>query len=328
VSATAPGYSPFQKTVNEVPGYPVVVALSLPPAGRDVTGSPMAAPETVPDTFTRAQAAEQQKEFDVAEAGYNTTIAAHPDFEAAYESLAALERRQSRIGEYVGTLVDLNGVNPPTAHSLSILATAYAQYCLQGASASTGDSGGHKGKDYPFPKSQKDAGDLGVKTANAAIALDGTLAEAQRSLGFAIVAQDSKLKNEQSATKAFSQAVFMDGNDATNLYGLGYCKRYYAQQIKDKDAQTARLQDAITYLDKAIALRPQYYEAHRELAYWRRSISSRRVASVKRPTATKSPGRTARCRRCISRMPTLSPIRIRSSNTTMLRTAAFPMQRR
>lgn len=265
VQAVAPGYAPFQKTFNALPGYPAVVSLTLPPAARGI--DPQSAAAAVPDTFARAQAAEQRGETDVAEAGYSATIATNPDFTPAYERLAGLQRRDQHIGEYLGTLVDENGVNPPTAHSLSILALAYAQYFIQGPAQSTGDMGGSKGTTYPYPRSQKDAADLGVKAARAAIAADSTSAEAQRALGFALVAQDTKLKNEQAATKAFAQAAFMDDNDAANHYGLGYCKRVYAQQITDKDAQTARLQEAVTELNRAIALRPAYYEAHRELAY-------------------------------------------------------------
>jgi tetratricopeptide (TPR) repeat protein len=268
IKASAPGYGLYEKTVDTLMGYPAILTVALPPAGRGLTAANDPENADVPDTYKRALDAEQHRETDVAEAGYDATIAAHPDFVPAYESLAALLRKSGRIGEYVGTLVDLNGQTTPSAHGLSLLAEAYAQYCLQGPGQSTGDSGGHKGsKDYPFPKSQKDAGDLGVKAANAAIALDGTLAEAQRSLGFALVAQDTKLKNERAATKAFAQAAFMDDKDAANHYGLGYCKRVYAQQIKDKDKMNAQLQDGVTELNKAIALRPTYYEAHRELAY-------------------------------------------------------------
>lgn len=269
VSAQAPGYAPFQKTFNAIPGYPDVVNLTLPPAARGVTDPGSATPDTaVPASYTQSQADETAGETQEAEAGYGITINANPTFGPAYESLAALERKDGQTGKYVGTLVDMNGQTTPTAHSLALLAEAYADYCVHGPSLSTGDCGGHKGsKDYPFPKSQKDAGDLGVKAAKAAVALDANSAEAERSLGFALVAQDVKLKDFDDPKTAFSSASFMDVKDPENHYGLGYCNRVYAQMIKDKDAKSAQLQQAITELNQAVAIRPQYYEAHLELAY-------------------------------------------------------------
>jgi len=265
VKAIAPGYAAFEKTFNALPGYPAVISVVLPPAGRGVTADP-AAPD-VPDSYTKAADLEQKGEYSTARAGFKITIAAHPDFAPAYEHLANLERLNGSIGDEVGVLVDMMGQTPASGHGLALLAGAYTDFCLHGPGTSDGFSTGSKGKDYRYPHSQKEAGEFAVKAANAAVAADPSLADAQRALGFAIVAQDTKLKNESAATNAFSAANFMDDKDAANHYGVGYCKRVYAQNIKDKDQQSTRLQEAVAELNKAIALRPNYYEAHRELAY-------------------------------------------------------------
>jgi len=266
VKAAAPGYAPFEKTFNALPGYPAVINLTLPPAGRGVTGDTSPAAD-IPESYTKAVDLEQNKEYSTARAGFKITIAAHPDFAPAYEHLANLERLNGSIIDEVGTLIDMTGQTPPTGRDLALLANAYTDFCLHGPGVSDGYSTGSKGKDYKYPHNQKEAGDFAVKAATAAVAADASLAEAQRALGFAIVAQDAKLKNEAAATNAFSAANFMDDKDAANHYGVGYCKRIYAQNIKNKDQQSSRLQEAIAELNKAIALRPNYYEAHRELGY-------------------------------------------------------------
>ena len=284
IEAIAPGYGTYQKTFNALPGYPVVITAALPPAGRGVEASST----DVPESFTKSQSYEQNKEYDAARAGYKITISQHPNFAQAYESLARLERLNGSVGDEVGTLIDMTGQVTPNAHDLAQLAMAYTDFCNHGPGKSDGYSTGQKGKDYKYPKSQKDAGELAVKAANAAVAADSASDEAQRALGFALIAQDNvsgKNKNETGATNAFSSAIFADDKDAANHYGVGHAKRFYGQNIKDKGELNSRMQAASVELKQAVQLRPNYYEAHLELGYCYHLMDDRPDAEKEYQTA-------------------------------------------
>jgi len=281
VTVSAPGYAPVDKKIDALPGYIEEVPINPPPASRGLTSAmdPSAAPITVPDMYTRAQTADKQGQWEAAESGYTMTIQTSPDFAPAYQSLAELERKQGRYGEWVGTLIDMNGVITPTAQSLAEMSYGLSQFALKGPGASTGtDNGGTKNKDYHYPKSQQDAGSEAIKAAHAAVAMNGQDPEAQRDLGFAEVATDNKGKNKKAAQLAFGDAEITDENDPVNHYAMGYGIQYYAQLIKDDDARNSELQRAVTELKQAITARPNYYEAHLELAYCYHQMGDRKDA--------------------------------------------------
>jgi PAS domain S-box-containing protein len=271
VTVTAAGYAPVHKTVNAYPGYGEEVVVNLPPASRGLTAAndPEAAtPIAAPGSYTRALDADEHRRWTEAERGYKATIAAGPDFAPAYERLAEIERNEGRIGESVATLIAMNTVAPSTANSLSELSLAYSQFAFQGRGASSGagrplPTSGR----YHYPASAQDAGKQALMAADAAVAINAKLAEAQRALGFALVAVDKDGANKTAAQNAFAEALFLDSADPANHYGVAFGIRSYAQLIQDDTARNAEIRRAVDELQQAVQIRPGYYEAHRELGY-------------------------------------------------------------
>jgi len=92
-----------------------------------------------------------------------------------------------------------------------------------------------------------------VRDAELAIQKDSTLAEAHRALGFALLAVG---KDFDRAIASFVLASTLAPEDAEAYFGAGYAYRLNQQSNL-----------AVPQLKKALELRPDYYEAKRELAY-------------------------------------------------------------
>ena len=275
VKVEAPGYQPFATNVMTDGGYHQAVIVTLKPA--DTTGS--ADPKAL-DLYQRAAAAEQQQEWGVAQVGFSAVIQQDPKFTDAYERLANLQLRQGQPGDAINTLVAMMGQTTPNAHVYSLLAQAYQAFASD-PTAKPSSNHVDSVNGFGSPKDQNDAGDLSLKAAQEAVKADANSDEAQRALGFGLIATDrgSKKsglfgrgkteppgKNKKDALAAFDKAVFLDPNNASNHYGAGYGRRYYAM-FEDNDAKNRDLQEAIVELNAALKLRPNYYEAHRDLAY-------------------------------------------------------------
>ena len=96
------------------------------------------------------------------------------------------------------------------------------------------------------------AGDA-VRDAELAVQNDDRLAEAHLALGFALLAEG---KDYDRALTAFIQASTIAPEDPEAYFGAGYVYRLKQQ-----------CQQAVPQLKRAIDLRPNYYEAQREMAY-------------------------------------------------------------
>jgi uncharacterized caspase-like protein/tetratricopeptide (TPR) repeat protein len=92
-----------------------------------------------------------------------------------------------------------------------------------------------------------------VRDAELAIQKDSSLAEAHRALGFALLAVG---KEFDRAIASFVLASTLAPEDAEAYFGAGYAYRLNQQSNL-----------AVPQLKKALELRPDYYEAKRELAY-------------------------------------------------------------
>ncbi|HEU0185269.1 MAG TPA: caspase family protein [Blastocatellia bacterium] len=92
-----------------------------------------------------------------------------------------------------------------------------------------------------------------IRDAELAIQKNGNLAEAHLALGFALLADG---KEFDRALGAFVRASTIAPEEAEAYFGVGY-----AYRLKQQCDQ------AVPQLKKAIELRPDYYEAQRELAY-------------------------------------------------------------
>src|SRR5262245_23151689 len=92
-----------------------------------------------------------------------------------------------------------------------------------------------------------------IRDAELAIQNDSSLAEAHRALGFALLANG---KDFDRAIASFVLASTLAPEDPEAYFGAGYAYRLNQQSNL-----------AVPQLQKAIELRPNYYEAKRELAY-------------------------------------------------------------
>src|SRR5262245_15898311 len=92
-----------------------------------------------------------------------------------------------------------------------------------------------------------------IRDAELAIQKNDNLAEAHLALGFALLADR---KDYDRALAAFVRASTIAPDDAEAYFGVGYAYRLKQQ-----------CEQAVPQLKKAIELRPDYYEAQRELAY-------------------------------------------------------------
>jgi uncharacterized caspase-like protein/tetratricopeptide (TPR) repeat protein len=92
-----------------------------------------------------------------------------------------------------------------------------------------------------------------IRDAELAIQKNDNLAEAHLALGFALLADS---KDYDRALAAFVRASTIAPDDAEAYFGVGYAYRLKQQ-----------CEQAVPQLKKAIELRPDYYEAQRELAY-------------------------------------------------------------
>ncbi|MBV9470679.1 MAG: caspase family protein [Abitibacteriaceae bacterium] len=262
IKAEAPGYAPVERSVKAIEGYDHEVILRLQPGGD--TGAVTASPAN--DFYQKAQDAETRQEWDMAEAGYNLVIQGDTKFAPAYERLADLQLRRGHNQDAVTTLVNMVGQVTPDAHMYSLLAQAYSTFADKGPGEGNAGQNAAGGGAFSVPANQAAAGPLALRAAQEAVRAGPNSAEAQRALGFALVATDTAGNNKSAALVAFNKAVLLDDKDAANHYGVGYGIRFFSQYSKG-DAQKADLQRAVTYLKQALALRPDYYEPHRELAY-------------------------------------------------------------
>jgi len=256
------------------------------------------------DYFQRAEEAEREGRFEVAQQGYAVVIEQDPKFGPAYDRLARLYTIGGQNFRAIETLIKRNGNIPPDAHAYSELALCYTAIARKMAMAEQPGGaakpekhndggirlpggirigGGRKKKpeDTPAPdnaaagaeagdfrptESAREAAAFALKAAKLAQSADDKSSEAKQAMGFALIATDSKGSNREAAIEIFGRAVFLDEKSAAATYGLGYALRYYSVFEKG-DGQPAMLKRAVDALKRAIDLDPNYYEAHRELAY-------------------------------------------------------------
>lgn len=190
-----------------------------------------------------------------------------------YELLANVQRHQGNLPGAIQTLITLVNIEP-SVHSYSLLSQAYAKYWERATALESADKKGNRKRstlksdvNFIVPTSAADAAFLSLGAVKQAINRNSAAAEAQLALGFALVANDDKGKNKNTALAAFTKARDADPNNAANHFGLGYGIRFFANQGKEGAGRTAELNRAIEPLKKAVELKPVYFEAQRELAY-------------------------------------------------------------
>ncbi len=265
VTISAPGYATVNRTIIPLGGYEQQIGVQLQPSG--IGGAPATANVQAEDAYKRSLVAMESEQYEIAEQGLKIAIGTDPQFVAAYEALFDLHRLQGRSLDAMGDALGMVGNTPRTAHSMSFLSRAYSEYAVKGEGQATATTMVRPVGNYSVPKKVEDAPKMALKAANEAVGLDANSPEANRALGYALAALDLKGKNKTTALAAWGKAGFLDASDADNHLGLGYGIRFYASQLKDETAKHAEMLRAVSALNEAVRLRPNFYEAHRELAF-------------------------------------------------------------
>lgn len=264
VTITAPGYAPVARSVKGISGYEQQLVVQLTP---EAGGGATTANDPAADMYKRAVDAQAREQWEVAEQGYNAALGANPKYLAAYEGLLELHRLQNRNLDAIGDAQGLVANSPRGAHPLSLLSRAYVRFAEKGAGSDNARDSLPTVSGYGKPRDANDAVKLAQKAAIEAVSIDANSAEASLAQGYALAALDTKGKNKRAAMAAFGKAAFQDPQDAANQLGMGYGLRYYAVQQKKEDDRDSDVRRAINSLNEAIKIRPDYYEAHRELGY-------------------------------------------------------------
>jgi tetratricopeptide (TPR) repeat protein len=124
----------------------------------------------------------------------------------------------------------------------------------------------------------KDANREAVRTAELAAKKAPDLAIVNLALGYAYTLDEP---NRAKAIPAFVRVTTIAPNDPEGYFGVGYGYRLMKQYPQ-----------AVPQLKKALELRPDYYEAHRELAYCYHSSGENDQAITEYNTASAFQGET------------------------------------
>jgi hypothetical protein len=267
----APGYEAVEQKVQALDGYQQQVVVKLQARGGG-TGAAADQSNMSNGLFQRAIDAESKSEWEVAEAGYSAVLATDQKFVAAYERLSDLQLRRGQTNQAIGTLIQLNTRTTPTVTSLSRLSRAYSTFAIKKKEETAKDPKQKRNsrvdvRTYRVPQNYDEAAALARRAADEAVKLDANSVPAQLALGFSLIAADDNGNNKSNASAAFGKAGLFGSDDADVQFGLGYNIRYFAQFVKAGPGRTAELNRAIQALKKALTMRPEFYEAHRELAY-------------------------------------------------------------
>lgn len=263
IKAELPGFQPTETKVNVVAGYEQEVEIALKP----VSSSP---------SYEKGAQFESQGLWPQAIVSYEMALREDPNLVSAYERLANAYMKAGQDSEAVALLATATQKFPDNAvlharrsMALSAIARAEAMEEEDDDKSDKEKSGKDKDKDKDKDKgkdkdkSGKDKSDKGANTKNAsrdallsaeiAVQKGPDLALAHLAMGYALLLDE---KSQSKALTSFVRASTISPEDAESYYGVGYSYRLMTQY-----------QQAVPQLRKALDLRPDYYDAQRELAY-------------------------------------------------------------
>lgn len=235
VKAEMTGFQPTEMKVKVLPGYQQEVTITLKAA--------VASP-----SFEKGQRFEKQGLWPQALANYEQALRDDPNLIAAYESLSLAYRNNGRYRDAVDLMTTAAQKFPNDA---SVLAAYSRTLSAWSEIEETSDTSVNQRPGKAIK--QKDADKEALKNAELAIQKNQNLAAAHIAHGFALLLDE---KDRAKALNSFVRASTVAPEDAEAYFGVGYTYRLMTQY-----------QQAIPQLKKAIDLRPDYYEAQRELAY-------------------------------------------------------------
>jgi tetratricopeptide (TPR) repeat protein len=235
VRAESQGFQPTETKITVVPGYQQEFTITLKPTASNAS-------------YEKGVQFEAQKLWPQAVASYEQALKEDPNSIATYDRLASAYMAAGRYRDAVDLLTTASEKLPDNADIMARRSRALSEWAVQDETqdASTNQRPGKAIK-------QKDAGKEAVRTAELAAKKAPDSGKVNLALGYAYTLEE---RDRPKALSAFAKASTIAPSDAEPYYGTGYSYRLMKQY-----------QQAITQLNKAIELRPDYYEAHRELAY-------------------------------------------------------------
>ena len=235
VRAEAQGFLATETKITVVAGYQQEFTITLKPTATNAS-------------YEKGVQFEAQKLWPQAVASYEQAVREDPSLIAASERLASAYAAAGRYRDAVDLLTAASDKSPDNTALLARRSRALGAWALQGE---TPDASSNPRPDKALR--QKDAAREAVRTAELAAKKAPDLAIVNLALGYAYALQE---RDQPKAVSAFVRATTIAAEDPEGFYGVGYSYRLLKQYSQ-----------AIPQLKKAIELRSDYYEAHRELAY-------------------------------------------------------------
>jgi tetratricopeptide (TPR) repeat protein/uncharacterized caspase-like protein len=235
VRAEQQGFQAAEAKITVVAGVQQEVTLTLKPAAANAN-------------YEKGVKFEAEHLWPQAIAAYEMALGEDAGSMAVYERLANAYLENARYRDAVDLLQTATEKFPNNALLIARRARALSRWAVVEPTEDTSMR--------PRPAkavNQKDARKEAVKAAELAAKIDANSAEANLALGYAYALDP---KDQPKANAAFVRASTIAPEDAETYYGVGYTYRLMKQYPQ-----------AIPQLKKSLALRPDYYDAHRELAY-------------------------------------------------------------
>jgi tetratricopeptide (TPR) repeat protein len=254
VRAEQEGFQPAEAQITVVAGVQQEVTLTLKPAAASAS-------------YEKGVKFESEHLWPQAIGAYEMALGEDAGSMAVYERLANAYLENARYRDAVDLLQTATEKFPNNPTLLARRSRALSRWA---AAEPTEDV-----STRPRPAkavNQKDARKEAVKTAELAIKAAPESADANMAIGYAYALDP---KDQPKANAAFVRASTIAPEDAEAYYGVGYTYRLMKQYPQ-----------AIPQLKKALQLRGDYYEAHRELAYCYHATSDTDGAIREYNTAT------------------------------------------
>jgi len=235
VRAESPGFQATEAKITVVPGYQQEFIITLKPAAANAS-------------YDKGVQFEAQNLWPQAVASYEQAVREDPTMVAAYDRLASAYVAAGRYRDAVDLMTTASEKSPDNAALLARRSRALSDWSVQDETADASMN--------PRPNKaikQKEAGKEAVRAAEAAAKKSPDLAVVNLALGYAYTLEE---RDRPKAISAFVRATTISPGDPEGYYGAGYTYRLMKQYPQ-----------AVPQLKKALELRPDYYEAHRELAY-------------------------------------------------------------
>ncbi|MEW6128941.1 MAG: caspase family protein [Acidobacteriota bacterium] len=235
IRAERQGFQAVESKITVLPGVHQEVAITLKPVAANAN-------------YEKGVKFEAQGLMPQAVASYEMALQEDANSAPTYERLANVYLETGRFRDAVDLL---STATNKFADNVGLQARRVKALSIWARTLETQDQSTNARPDKAIK--QKDARKEAVKTAETLTQKAPAQAEAQMALGYAYLIDE---KDRQKAPQAFVRASTIAPNDAEAYFGVGFAYRLLKQY-----------QQAVPQLNKALELRPDYYEAHRELAY-------------------------------------------------------------